>query len=213
MSPRTDSRATSTSDPPEPGPAMPRFARAPVDVPTVVLVAVLLCVALVGLGLVALRDALVGRTLDSRVLVPGDAWLPYLLERSTLVPGDAVVVGGVGAAVLGLTLVVVAFLPRPPRTLLLRVTAPGGGPGLPVHVERPAVADLAADAALDVSEVDSSRAVVRRRRVAVHVTVDPRDPHDARVIADAVAERVRDRLRDLRPTPVVRVRVHGVMAT
>lgn len=179
----------------------------PLGTPSVVPVAVLLCLALVGLGVVALREVLVGRQVAGTTLVPGDAWLgPLLRSATSLVQGGSAVLAGVGGLLLGVLLVMLAVAARPRPSARLAARHPMD---VPVDVDLRGVAALAADAALVDAEVGTSRATARPRRVVVDVSVDPRDSHDEARLAAGVTERVAERLRDLDPSPKVRVRVHG----
>lgn len=198
---------TATAGTPRPGRTRMAPAAGPVGTPPAAVVSVLLCLALLGLGVVLLRDVLVGREVAGRVLVPGEPWLAPLAASATAVlQGRLAVAAGVAGVLLALVLLVVALRRRPPRAVRLH------GPGedsLPLDVDGSGVAALAADAALADDAVESSRAVAGRRSVQVRVVVDPRDQVDTRALSTAVGEQVRERLDGLHPAPRVQVRVHG----
>ncbi|MBO3086171.1 DUF6286 domain-containing protein [Cellulomonas fengjieae] len=144
-------------------------------------VSIVLAVALVALGVLVLRDALV---LAGRV--SGDLWLPPLVDRADgVTPTTAVVVVGVVAALLGLWLVAVA-LGRRVRTRLDVRSSTG------TTLSLRDAARLAASAAEDVDRVLSARASATRRSVTVTVTTLPGDD-----VADAVRAAVTERLAPL----------------
>jgi hypothetical protein len=173
-------------------------------------VAVVLCAALVVLGVVALRELVVGREVAGTVPVPGDPWLAPLLGSATaVVAGTTAVLVGAAGMVLGVLLVAAAVAGRPPRGVRLVARHPLD---VPVDLDLRGVAALAAEAALADDEVETSRASATRRRVTVDVSVDPREPHDEAALVRAVTARVQDRLVDVDPQPVLRVRVHGAVA-
>jgi hypothetical protein len=172
-------------------------------------VALLLCVALVGLGVVALREVLVGRELPGLGSVPGEAWLaPSLTGATSLVQGWGAVLVGATGLVLGGLLVAAAVAGRPARGIRLvgrhRLD-------VPLDLDQRGVAALAADAALKDPEVLMSRARAGPRRVVVDVSVDPRDPHDESSLSAGLTSLVEDRLGDLEPCPRVQVRMHGAV--
>ena len=206
----TGTSATSTSSPPpSPAETLPAAA-APVLLAPAAAVSVLLCLGLIALGVLALREALLGREVAGTVLVPGEAWFSPLLGSATsVVPGTVAVLSGTAAALLGLLLLVLALRPRRVRTL--RLVDPTGS-GVPIDLDPADVGDLAAHTALADGEVGTSRAHADRRRVGLHLTVDPRDPHDVAALTTATLGRVDRRLADVRPTPRVRVTVHGARA-
>uniref|UniRef100_UPI0030EBB139 DUF6286 domain-containing protein n=1 Tax=Aquipuribacter hungaricus TaxID=545624 RepID=UPI0030EBB139 len=182
-------------------------AAAPAGVPAAAVLATLLCLALVALGLLALREVTAGREVGGQVVVPGEPWAAPLLASATeVVPGTTAVAAGAAGLVVGLLLLLVALRPRPARTV--RLVDPAGR-GVPLDLDPGSVARLAADTALGEDEVLSSRGRADRRRVAVHVTVDPRDAHDVRSLTASTAQRVAARLEGLQPAPRVGVHVHG----
>ena len=207
--PTGTSAASPSSSPLSPAETLPAAA-APVLLAPAAAVSVLLCLGLVALGVLALREALLGREVAGTVLVPGEAWFSPLLGSATsVVPGTVAVASGAAAALLGLLLLVLALRPRRVRTL--RLVDPTGS-GVPIDLDPADVGDLAADTALADGEVGASRAHADRRRVGLHLTVDPRDSHDVAALTTATLARVDLRLADIRPTPRVRVTVHGARA-
>lgn len=185
-------------------------AAAPVLLAPAAVVSVLLCLGLVGLGVLALREALLGREVAGAVLVPGEPWFaPLLASATSVVPGAVAVASGVAAALLGVILLVLALRPRRVRTL--RLVDPTGA-GVPIDLDPADVGDLAAQTALADGEVVTSRARADRRHIGLHLTVDPRDPHDVAALTAAALDRVERRLADIRPAPRVRVTVHGARA-
>jgi len=203
------SSSSPSSSSPSPAEALPAAA-APVLLAPAAAVSVLLCLGLIALGVLALREALLGREVAGTVLVPGEAWFSPLLGSATsVVPGTVAVLSGTAAALLGLLLLVLALRPRRVRTL--RLVDPTGS-GVPIDLDPADVGDLAAHTALADGEVGTSRAHADRRRVGLHLTVDPRDPHDVAALTTATLGRVDRRLADVRPTPRVRVTVHGARA-
>lgn len=192
-------------------PANHAVPAAPVAVgtPSAVPVALLLCAALVGLGVVLLRELLVGREVAGTVLVPGEPWLaPSLASATSVVQGTTAVLVGLGGLLLAVLLVAAALAGRPERSVRLGSSNPLD---VPVDLDGHGVAAIAAEAALADDEVGTSRASAGRRRVVVDVSVDPRDSHDETTLAADLTRRVTERLADLQPQPRVRVRVHGAV--
>lgn len=216
---------TTTSDVPDaptgglpaPAPAQPAVPAneavpaAPVAVgtPSAVAVSLLLCLALVGLGAVLLRELVVGREVAGSVLVPGEEWLgPLLASATSVVQGRTAALVGLGGLLLGVLLVASALAGRPVQSVRLGSRNPLD---VPVDLDGRGVAAIAAEAALADDEVGTSRASAGRRRVVVDVSVDPRDSHDEASLAADLTRRVGERLADLQPQPKVRVRVHGAV--
>ncbi|WP_380169240.1 hypothetical protein [Jannaschia sp. R86511] len=184
-------------------------ARVAVGTPSVAALALLLCLGLVGLGAVLLRELLVGREVAGSVLVPGEPWLaPLLASATAVVQGRVAVLVGVVGLVLGALLVGSALAGRPARSVRLGSSNPLD---VPVDLDGRGVAAIAAEAALADDEVGTSRASAGRRRVVVDVSVDPRDSHDEAALAADLTRRVGERLEGLQPRPRVRVRVHGAV--
>lgn len=175
-------------------------------VPAAVPVAVVLDLALLCLGVVLLRELLVGREVAGDVLVPGEPWLaPALGSATSVLAGTTAAVAGASIAVLGALLLLLALARRPRRTATL------GGGATPVHLPWRSVAALAADAALRADEVEASRASASGRSVVVDVTLDPRVPHDPAAVRADVTGRVEEVLDGLERPVRVRVRTHGVV--
>lgn len=182
-------------------------ARPPVGIPGVALVSVLLALALLGLGAVLLRELLVSTSVNGEVLVPGDPWLAPVASSATgIIRSSLTMVVAVAGGLLGLLLVVLALKPRPSPTSRL---VGDDDAAISFDVDEPGLAALAADAALGVTEVETSRATGSRRRMVVHVCVDPRAGYDNSAIAGPVSRLVQERLSGLLPPPRVAVRVHG----
>lgn len=180
-----------------------------VGTPSAVAVSTLLCLALVALGVVLLRELLVDRELAGTVLVPGEPWVaPLLASATSVVQGEQAALAGLVGMVLGVLLVAAAVANRPPRSVRLGSTDRSA---VPVDLDHHGVASIAADAALQDPEVGTSRASAGRRRVRVDVSVDPRDAHDEAALAADLSRRVQERLQDLEHRPRVQVRVHGAV--
>lgn len=193
---------------PDPRQAVPA-APVAVGTPSAVPVALLLCLGLVALGVLLLRELLVGREVAGTVLLPGEPWFgPLLTSATSVVPGDVAALAGAGGLVLGVLLVAAAVSSRPRRSIRLGAKDEHA---VPVDLDGRGVSSLAADAALQHPEVGTSRAGASGRRVVVDVSVDPRDDHDESELATELTRRVGERLGDLQPRPKVRVRVHGAV--
>jgi hypothetical protein len=150
-----------------------------------------LAVLLAALGVLLIRDALIG--LD---VLGGPAWLPAALDGLSGSTAEWwMVPAGVGIALLGLWMIVTALRPRSRKTV--PVTSATG-----VFLHTRDVARLASDAAREVDGVLSATSTASRRAVTVTV----RSTATAG-IADGVADAVNLRLRPLKTPPQVKVRV------
>lgn len=154
--------------------------------------AVALAVALLALGAVVVRDALLAAG-----LVTGAAWAPAAVRAADgLTPAGWTVAAGALATVGGLALLVAAVAPRRPRGVPLHATTA-------VYVELDDVARLATAAAERIPGVVSARSTAARRTVTVRCRVI--GPVDRRLVADDVTTA----LRGLAAAP--RIRVHTTM--
>ncbi|MEU0126445.1 DUF6286 domain-containing Asp23/Gls24 family envelope stress response protein [Streptomyces sp. NPDC006289] len=135
---------------------------------------------------------------------PPAAWRSGVLDwLSTHGPGDTpVVLGGAAAALLGLSLIVLAVTPG--RRRLLTLSPAGDGPGC--AVDRSAVGALVRDAVADVPGIGHVSVRVGRRRVAVRAGLAFGDRAAAREqVVSAAGSAVAGCA--LRNAPRVRVRV------
>lgn len=203
--PTDDDRDAGTA--PESAPVRITPARPPVGTPGVAAVSIVLVLALLGLGTVLLRELLVSTAVNGEVLVPGDPWLaPVAASATGVIRSSLTLAVAVAVGLLGLLLVVSALKPRPSPTSRL---VGDDDAAISFDVDERGLTALAADAALGVTEVETSRASGGRRRMVVHVSVDPRAGYDRSAIAGQVSRLVQERLSGLRPPPRVAVRVHG----
>lgn len=180
-----------TDSDPAPGrPVMPG-ARPKTGSGRIGLLGPILAVLLAALGVILIRDALIG--LD---VLGGPAWLTAALDG---VGGSTaewwMVPAGVAVALLGVWMVVTALRPRSRKTV--PVTSATG-----VFLRTRDVARLASDAAGEVDGVLSAASTASRRAVIVTV----RSTATAG-IAGEVGDAVRRRLAPLETPPQVRVRV------
>lgn len=166
-------------------------ATAPTRAPIASLFAALIAIALVALGVVAVRDLAVAQGWTT-----GSPWATPVVESlDGLTAGTPVVVAGVVAGVLALVLLYVAL--KPAR----RTHAKGADSATDLWVTPAAVAALAREAADRTSGVQAAEARATRRKVSVSVSVDP----SASGVAEAVQQSVSDQLSGL-ATQSVRVR-------
>ena len=153
-----------------------RAAPVPVAAAAASKVAVVLSILLAALGVVAVRDAVVGLGWAS-----GSQWLPVAADAvDGFAPADWVTVAGVAVVLIGLLLVVLALKPR--RRTAVAVTAQ-----TPMYLTVDGIAALAGAAARDVAGVVDARATSSRRRVVVRCRVTGDDSGALRAgITDAV---------------------------
>jgi hypothetical protein len=150
-----------------------------------------LAVLLAALGVMLIRDALIG--LD---VLGGTAWLPATLDALNGSSAEWwMVPAGVGVALLGLWMVVTALRPRSRKTVA--VTSATG-----VFLHTRDVARLASDAAEEVDGVLSAASTASRRAVTVTV----RSTATAGIV-DGVTAAVNRRLSPLETPLQVKVRV------
>jgi len=169
-----------------------RVARTPVAAPAAAAVGIVVAVLFIGIGLVGVRDALV------RVgVLGGRSWTGSAAGRvEGLTPGWWMVPAGIGAALIGLWLIVLAVKPR--RRTAVLVSA-----GCPVWIRPRDIARIAAYTAGQASaSLDASAAATRR---AVTVTVTTIDA-DAESVRHQVSDAVAVRLEALAEPPRIRVR-------
>ncbi|TRW86350.1 hypothetical protein FK535_07795 [Mycolicibacterium sp. 018/SC-01/001] len=161
-------------------PVSVRPAPVPVAAAAASKVAVVLAILLAALGVVAVRDAIVGLGWAS-----GSTWLPAVADAvDGFEAADWLTVAGVAAVLVGLALIVLALKPR--RRTAVAVTAQ-----TPMYLTVDGVAALAGAAARDVPGVVDARATSSRRRVVIRCRVT-RDDRDAvrGIITDAVTRRL-----------------------
>lgn len=158
VAPSADPRPAGTHEPSQETLGAPG-ARPPVLAPRAALPSALLALALVGVGVVAVRDALVWTG-----ALGGTPWLTSTADAvSGATPSPVVLVGGVVAVLLGLWFVVAALRPRPHP--FLPVTA-----GSDVWMRSADVARVARTAASRTGGVSQVATSTSRRSVTVAVT-------------------------------------------
>ncbi len=157
-------------------PVSVRPAPAPVAAAAASKVAVLLAILLAALGVVAVRDAVVGLGWAS-----GATWLPAAADAiDGFEPVDWLTIAGVAVVLIGLLLIVLALKPR-------RRTAVAVSAQTPMYVTVDGIAALAGTAARDIAGVVDARATSSRRRVVVRCRVTRDDSGAMRTtISDAV---------------------------
>jgi hypothetical protein len=178
--------------PPEPLTA----AKAPLRPGVITAAGVLLALGLLGLGVVALHDALIATG-----LVAGPAWIDSAiaaLDRAG--PAPWMVPAGILLVLLGLWALVVAVRPRPSTGVALAARTG-------VYLRPQDVARIARAAIDDVDDVAAAKVKATRRTVSVSVSA--RGTETAQVAADARAA-VAQVLRALAVAPQIRVRVTSV---
>ncbi|MEH3143121.1 MAG: DUF6286 domain-containing protein [Mycobacterium kyogaense] len=143
-------------------------------------VAVVLAILLAALGVVAVRDAVVGLGWAS-----GSTWLPVAADAiDGFTPAGWLTIAGVVAVLIGLLLIVLALKPR--RRTAVAVTA-----RTPMYLTVDGIAALAGAAARDIPGVVDARATSSRRRVVVRCRVTRDDGGAMRgSITDAVTRSV-----------------------
>ena len=141
-------------------------------------IAVVLALVLAAVGVVAVRDAVIGLGWAS-----GSTWLPAVADTIDGVsPGGWLIPAGVALAVVGLALMVVALSPRRRTAVAVRAETP-------VYLTVDGIAKLATARARDVAGLVDARATASRRRVVLRCRVT-RDDSGAlrRTVADAVTQ-------------------------
>ncbi|WP_157250871.1 DUF6286 domain-containing protein [Nonomuraea typhae] len=162
-------------------------------VPAVIVAALLAVLGTVVAAEVIAR--LFGRSLG---WLPGPALLAW--GRGTMWQSPAVLIGAALVTLIGLALLLTAFLPGRPRLVPLRT----GDPDLVIGMRRQSFTTALARAAAEVPGVRSARAVTRRRTVTVTATTS--GWNDA-ATGDAVREAVLARLAALGPVQEHRVAI------
>lgn len=169
-----------------------RAAPVPVAAAAASKVAVVLAIVLAALGVVAVRDAVVGLGWAS-----GSTWLPVAADAvDGFAPVDWLTIAGVAVVLIGLLLVVLALKPR-------RRTAVAVSAQTPMYLTVDGIAALAGAAARDIAGVVDARASSSRRRVIVRCRVT-RD--DSGAMRATIAEAVTRNLSTLQNPPRVVVR-------
>jgi len=177
-------------------PAPPAAAKAPLGPGGITAVGVVLALGLLGLGVVALHDALIATS-----LVAGPAWIGSALGALDGVePASWMVPAGVVLVIVGVWALVIALRPRPSTGIAL--TARTG-----VYLRARDVARIAATAADDVDGVAAVKASATRRTVTVTVSVRGDETEQ---VAAAVRGAVAEALQALTAAPQIRVRVTAV---
>lgn len=168
-------------------------AKAPVGHGPVPAIGIVLSLAVIGLGVVGIRDALVsagaieGETWISSVVELFDGWRPELW----LVPV------GVLLVLLGLWLLLVAVRPRPRTGIAVRAETG-------VYLRAADVKRIAVRAAADVDGVLTASADASRRKVDVQIATTGDSS-----TAERVRAAVQEVLQPLEVQPTVRVKVAG----
>ena len=171
-------------------------ARPPVAAPAASGVAVVLAVAVIGLGVVALRDVLIA--------AGAIAGVPWIVSALNYLDGLRVqnwtLVAGVGVAVLGVLLVGSAAKPR--RRTHLPLSVPG------TWITARDIARLASSSARSITGVAAASAGGSGRKITLTVTVMA--GYDAALIKDAAHATVTKALAPMARLPRVRVRIKEV---
>lgn len=179
------------------GPVM-TAARPRVGVGAAPLIAQLLALALIGLGVIAIRDVLVVTG-----VLTGQPWIPAAISAvDGLTSQPWLVAVAAAAIVLGVIVLIAAVKPRPRKVVPL--TSASG-----VYLRTGDVAAVAQHAAADVDGITHAR--VSATAQAVTVTADttaPSDQHSA--VRGAVTQAVNDALTGLERPPSVKVTLSAI---
>jgi len=171
-----------------------RSAPAPVAAAGASKVAVALAVLMAAVGVVAVRDAVIGLGWTA-----GVTWLPGAASAvDGLTPQPWFVAAGAVLVLVGLVLVAVAVSPRRRTAVAVRAQTP-------VYLSVDAAAKLATARARDVAGVVDAGAVASRRRIIVRCKVTGDEAAVARTVTEAVTEAMGALARP--PRTVVRTRV------
>jgi hypothetical protein len=193
----TDTTAMQEVDPVSAAtPVEPTAGRTPTAAPAATPWAVLLALVMLALGVVGIRDALIGAGAFG-----GSSWtkntanaIDGLTARTWMIPA------GIGLAVLGLWWLLAALKPRKRTEISLS--------GTPGAWMRPGdVARLAQPTVENVDGVVSASTSATRRTVTVKVTTTARDSAEVRT---AVTEAVGDRLSAVGRAPRVKVKARYI---
>lgn len=178
------------------GSAAMAAAPAPVAAAGASRIAVLLGLVMIGTGALGVRDALVAVG-----WISGRQWLPLAIGAvDGLALATWMVPAGAALAVVGLTMMVIAVLPRR-RTAVPLIAE------TPVYLARTDIAKIASAAALGIPGVLAARSTTTRRRAVVRCRVTGSEQQVRAEVADAVAAE----LSALRTAPrlIVRTRSEG----
>ncbi len=175
-----------------PGRSLQR-AKSPVGPGIQPFLGVLWAVALVALGVVAIRDALVRAG-----LLGGKEWAEEAAKAcDNLTPQVWIVPAGAVAVIVGVVLIVTALRPRPKRGIRLAATTG-------IYLTRSSVQRLAKTAAAAVDGVDTTAIAGGRRKLEVDATTLAAQPE---VTRERIEHAIRDRLSALETPPTVKVRI------
>lgn len=170
-----------------------RRAKTPVGAGAQPVLGIIWSLAVLALGIVCVRDALVYAGVLS-----GQPWLEAATSRlDGETAQDWMIPVGAGVALLGLLLVLGAFRRRPSRGT--RLTASTG-----VYLSRGSVQRLTKAAAAGVDGVDTTAVSASRRKVRVEATTFTDQPEQTK---QRIEEAVRRRLSPLEAPPSIRVTV------
>lgn len=174
-------------------PAARAAAKPPLAAPAATGVAVVLALALIALGIVAARDALIAIG-----AISGSAWIAAALNfLDGLTAQTWMLPAGLATAVLGISVVFVAVKPRRRTHLALRVPD--------TWIRRRDIVQLARSAARAITGVSTVTAAGSARTITLAVT--PLAGYDTTALKDTVRTAVDDALTELARPPRVRVRV------
>jgi hypothetical protein len=174
----------------------PRSAPVPLAAAGAARTGALLALALIALGAIGIRDAVVAAG-----WARGRPWIPAAATAlDGLRPAPWIFAVAVAAGLVGAALIAVAIAPR--RRTAVPLTA-----GSAVYLARDDVAKVAAAAARDVPGVLSARATSSTRRVVVRCAVTADDPAVRALVETAVATGLEVLQRV--PTIVVRTRAES----
>lgn len=170
----------------------PRTAPSPVAVAGASIIGVILALLMVGVGAAAVRDAVV-----MLGWLRGDPLIPNAFGViGEFGPAGWMVPAGIVVALVGMALVVVAFLPR--RSIAIEVDADTA-----VYIRPRDAAGVATSAAADVPGVLGAQSSLTRRKVIVTCRVTG----DTAELREQVTAAVTHALQPLHRTPRVVVRV------
>lgn len=166
--------------------------RVPVAAPAAAFVGVLLVLVLVGVGVVGIREALLGAG-----VIAGPRWAANTAGAiDGLTPATWMLPAGVGAVLIGLWGVLAAFKPR--RRTEVKLAGPGS-----VWMHRTDISRLAGAVADSVAGTTTASAKTTRRRVRLTITATAAE---ADTVRGQVTAAVAERLAALERTLAVKVR-------
>lgn len=186
-------RASTDQSSEEPSsPVQPTAGRTPTAAPAAAPWAILLALAVIALGAIGIRDALVAAGAFG-----GTSWTKSAASTiDGLSPQTWMIPAGVALALFGLWWVLAALKPRRRTEIAL-----SGDPG--AWIRSGDLARLAQPTAENTDGVVSARVSAGRRRVTVKATTTARDSAEIR---SALADAVQDRLTALQRAPKVKVK-------